>query len=92
MSAAYINNDKTMENEINTKQNKSEIDLENLIKTKNLKNINIFKTNNTQLNINIRNETHNKLIENSYSNTFINKNIKDFSLKVLSNDQPKGIK
>ncbi len=44
MSQAYINNEKTHGNGSNTK-NKTDFDFENLIKNKNLKNVNIFKTN-----------------------------------------------
>lgn len=44
MSQAYANNEKQAESEIYNKS-KAELELENLIKTKNLKNVSIFKTN-----------------------------------------------
>lgn len=73
MSQAYVNNEKTNDSESNTK-NKSDFDLENLIKNRNLKNVSIFKTN-TQFVKN--NDNHSQLNNNrnQVNNVVCNKNI-----------------
>lgn len=59
MSQAYMNNDKSSDETQN--KLKSELDLENLIRTKNLKNVSIFKTNTiANNNINPNNNQNNQ--------------------------------